>query len=48
MVIMSYFVVRLYEDAIDQHRHQENGLMKRKVIGTTDVTQARNQDCCSR
>ena len=42
------FVERLYEDAIEERRHQAIGRMKRKAIGTTDTTQARNQACCSR
>ena len=46
MVITTNFVERLYEDAIEQQRHQAKGMMKRKVIGTTDVTQAQNQACC--
>jgi hypothetical protein len=37
-----------YEDAIVQRRHQAKEMMKRKVLGTTDTTQARNQACCLR
>ena len=48
MVITTNFVERLYEDAIEERRHQATGRMKRKAIGTTDTTQTRNQACCSR
>ena len=42
------FVERLYEDAIEERRHQATRRMKRKAIGTTNTTQARNQASCSR
>jgi hypothetical protein len=48
MVITTNLVERLYEDAIEQRRHQAKGMMKQKVIGTTKSTQARNQACCPR
>ena len=48
MMIMTNFVERLHEEAIEQRLHQATGLMQRKIIGTTDTKPIRNQDCCSR
>ena len=48
MMIMTNFVERLHEEAIEQRLHQATGLMQRKIIGTTDTTPTRNQACCSR
>ena len=42
------FVERFHEDIIAHRRHQAKGRMERKVIETTDMTQTRNQACCSR
>ena len=39
---------RYYEEAIEQRPHQAKGMVKQKLIGTTDATQARNQACCLR
>ena len=33
------FVTRFHEDVIDRRRHQVDGMMKRKVIGTMGTTQ---------
>ena len=48
MMIMTNFVERLHEEAIEQQLHQATGLMQRKIIGTTDTTPTHNQACCSR
>ena len=48
MMIMTNFVERLHEEAIEQQLHQATGLMQRKIIGTTDTTSTRNQGCYSR
>ena len=36
-------VERFHEEAIEQRRHQEKAMVKRRVIGTTDTTHTRNQ-----
>ena len=45
MMIMTNFVERLHEEAIEQRLHQAKGLMKQKIIGTTNTTPIRNQAC---
>ena len=45
MMIMTNFVERLHEEAIEQRLHQAKGLMKQKIIGTTNMTPIRNQAC---
>jgi hypothetical protein len=35
-MIMTYFVERFQEEGIAQRRHQAKGMVKRKVIRTTD------------
>ena len=47
MVITTHFVERLYEDAIEQQRHQAKGMMKQRLLEPR-TTQARLQACCSR
>ena len=46
MMIMTHFVERIHEEAIEQRPHQAKGLMQQKIIGATDTTQTRNQAHC--
>ena len=48
MMITTFVVEGIHEEAIDQRLHQAKGLMQQKIIGATDTTQTRGQVCCSR
>ena len=48
MMIMTNFVERLHEEAIEQRLHQAKGLLQRKIIGSTDTTPTQDQACCLR
>ena len=43
LMITTNSVERLHKEAIKQRLHQAKGLMKRKIIGSTDTTQTRKQ-----
>ena len=42
IMIMTIFVERLHEEAIEQRLRQTKGLLQRKIIGSTDTTPTRN------
>ena len=48
MMIMKIFVERFHGDVIRRRWHQVKGMMKRNVLGTMSMTQARIQACRSR
>ena len=45
-MITTNFVERFNEEVIYQRRHLAKGMMTRKVIGTTDMTQDQILSCC--
>jgi hypothetical protein len=46
-MITTHFVERFHEDVINKRRHQAKGMVKQKVIGTTDKMKTQNQSCLS-